>query len=47
MTDMIELDDLELEPEGTPDEPQKDAVFLMGGRGKLVELVVDDDVGDD
>lgn len=39
--------DLNLEIEGTPTEPQTDAIYVRDGRGRLVKLEVEDDAGDD
>lgn len=35
------------ETEGTPDEPQTDTIWVLNGRGEMVKVEVDDDVGDD
>ena len=34
---------IEYEMEGMPDEPQSDAVFVLNGRGELIEVEVPDD----
>lgn len=39
--------DFEYEKEYTPNEPQEDMVWVIDGRGKLVLMEVEDDVGDD
>ena len=36
-------DFVEFEVEGMPEEPQHDAVFVLDGRGRLIELEVPDD----
>lgn len=43
---MIDPKDIVFEPEGTPSEPQEDAVYVIDGRGRMVKLEVDDDVAD-
>lgn len=35
------------EIESTPDEPQEDTIWVLNGRGEMVKVEVDDDVGDD
>lgn len=35
------------EMEGEPTEPQTDAIWVLDGRGRLIELEVSDDAGDD
>ena len=35
------------EREGMPDEPQVDTMWVLDGRGRLVEVEVPDDVEDD
>jgi hypothetical protein len=35
------------EKEYTPDEPQRDTIWVLDGRGRLVEMEVPDDVEDD
>ena len=43
---MAEPIDIIFEHEGTPIEPQEDAVYVIDGRGRMVKLEVDDDVAD-
>lgn len=38
--------DVIYEHEGFPDEPQVDMVWVLDGRGRMVAVEVDDDVGD-
>lgn len=38
---------MEFEQEYTPTEPQTDMIFVLDGRGRLVELEVKDDDCDD
>lgn len=38
--------EIELEPEGEPEEPQTDAVYILDGRGRQVRLEVPDDEND-
>ena len=38
---------MEYEREYIPAEPQEDAVYVTDGRGRLVELEVEDDAADD
>lgn len=40
------LPDDELETEGMPDKPQVDRIFVLDGRGRVVEKEVKDDAGD-
>lgn len=35
------------EPEQTPTEPQVDTIWVLDGRGRMVELEVPDDADDD
>lgn len=35
------------EPEYTPEELQTDRIYVLDGRGRLTEVEVDDDAGDD
>ena len=35
------------EPEQTPTEPQTDTIWVLDGRGRMVELEVPDDADDD
>ena len=35
------------ETEYTPTEPQTDAVYILDGRGKMIQVEVDDDASDD
>lgn len=37
----------EFEPEGMPNEPQRDTIWVLDGRGRLVEMEVPDDADDD
>ena len=39
--------EIEFENEYTPDEPQQDRVWVLDGRGDVVELEVADDAADD
>lgn len=41
------FDKLRLEQEGTPEQPQTDAIWVLNGRGVMVKVEVDDDVEDD
>ena len=41
--DKINPDEIEFEPEGEPEEPQLDTVYVTDGRGRPVALEVLDD----
>lgn len=41
------MEPIKYEVEYTPAEPQTDAIWVMDGRGRLIQLEVDDDVADD
>ena len=45
--DIYEANMDELERETGEDTPQRDAIFTLDGRGKLIEMEVKDDVGYD
>lgn len=38
---------INFETEYTPKEPQTDAIWVMDGRGQMIQVEVDDDVADD
>ena len=38
---------IEYEREWTPDSPQEDAIYIIDGRGQMIQVEVDDDVADD
>ncbi len=46
-TDIYEANMDELEREIGENTPQRDAIFTLDGRGKLIEMEVKDDVGYD
>lgn len=39
----LNLDDIVLEAEGEPDEPQTDTIWVLDGRGRAVKMEVPDD----
>ena len=41
------IENIVFEAENQPTEPQTDAIWVLDGRGRLVELGVPDDAGDD
>lgn len=44
---MEQNENMVFEVEGMPTEPQMDCVYVLNGRGQLVEVEVSDDAGDD